>query len=490
MSSSKLQQAAVTGVFWSFIQNGGTQVINLILFVVLARLLGPESFGLIALAQSFIMFGSALLSQGLGSAIVQRENLEKAHLDTAFWFQVLIATTVALVALFGASFVAALYDQPILAPIVGWLSLTLIANSLNEVQQALLTRAFAFRYHAVRQLISISSGGVVAISMAFLGYGVWSLVGQQLVTGIVGVVVLWRISAWRPGLNVSFRHLKELFSFGSYLWGVNLLTFVYRRADTLIIGYFLGPVALGFYNIAYNVLLALNTMFTQTLYSVTLPLFSRLQDDVPRLREGFYQVTKLSSLAAFPTFTGIALLAPEIVLGFFGAQWSQSTPIIQVLAFFGLLNSVQFFNNSVIQAVGKPAWALALTALDALAIIATSLIFVHFGILAVACAYTVRGYLFSPASVWVLRRLVAIEIAPFLRQFITPFVSCFLMSAAVFSLRQVTSLAPIPAVLLYSLVGAFTYIAAVLLIEPSLYNRISSLLHLLSRNRDNPQKQV
>ncbi|MCY7278519.1 MAG: oligosaccharide flippase family protein, partial [Phormidesmis sp. CAN_BIN44] len=188
-----LQQKAVKGIAWSFIQSYGNQVITLVVFLLLARLLTPEVFGLIALANIFINFIQIFLDQGLGEAIVQRKELEPEHLDTAFWTNVASGAILMSIGLLSADLVAQFFHEPKLSSVIRWLSLSLIIGSLNVVQRALLRRNLAFKTLAIRTLIASLVAAVVGIIMAFQGLGVWSLVGMTLTERIIGTAILWKV---------------------------------------------------------------------------------------------------------------------------------------------------------------------------------------------------------------------------------------------------------------------------------------------------------
>src|SRR5919106_1377792 len=360
-----LRQKAVKGLFWSVVQKWGRAGLTTITFIILSRLLAPEAFGLVALATAFTVFIELFLDQGFGSAIVQREELEPEHLDTAFWLNVLtsILMTVGLIAASGL--LGALFEQPRLTSVLQWLSITLILSGLSSTQISILQRKLAFKEFAIRSMVANAVGGIVGISMAFAGYGVWSLVGQDLAGGLVRVVVLWRASDWRPGFKVSKRHYKELVTFGASIVGNNALNVLMKSSDDLLIGYFLGPTLLGFYTIGYQLLVIIIRLVTEVTNSVAFPAFSRIQHQPERMRNAFYKVTQYTSVFAFPVFIGLAALAPEIVPAVFGEKWAPSIPVMQVLALIGILQSVLFFNGSVIKASGKPSWQLGIMFLNA-----------------------------------------------------------------------------------------------------------------------------
>jgi len=417
-----LRQKAVKGVLWSAIQSWGTQAIAFIVFFVLARLLEPEAFGLVALAGVFLAFVQLFIDQGLSTAIVQRQDLEPEHLDSAFWTNLGISFLLTLVGIAVAGLVAELFKEPQLTPILRWLSLSFLLSGFKGVQQALFQRQLAFKALAIRSLVAVVAGGVVGVVMAFSGFGVWSLVGKQLVNELVGVVVLWGASDWRPGFNVSVRHFQELFAFGINLLGIRILEFFNVRSDDFLIGYFLGPVALGYYTVAYKLLLIMLQLLTTVTVKVALPTFSRLQQEPERMRQGFYQVTQLTSLISFPIFLGMATLAPELVPILFGKQWIPSIPVMQILAFVGILISVEHFTSTVIMAMGKPSWKLGLSCINSVINVIGFAIAVRWGIAAVAAAYVIRGYMLSPLSFFAVQKLIRLQLKPYLSLFFPPIV--------------------------------------------------------------------
>lgn len=471
-----LQQKAVKGIFWSFVQKWGRAGVTTITFVVLSRLLAPEAFGLVALATAFTVFIELFLDQGFGSAIVQREEIDDEHLDTAFWLNILtsVVLTGGLIATSGL--LAAFFDEPRLASVLRWLSITLILSGLSGTQISILQRNLAFKDLAIRSTVSNIVGGVVGISMAFAGFGVWSLVGQDVATSLVRAIILWRASDWRPGFRVSMQHYKELFSFGIPVVGNHALTVLMRRSDDLLIGYFLGPTLLGFYTIGYQLLLIIIRLVTEVTNSVAFPAFSRIQAQPERMRQAFYKVTQYTSVIAFPVFSGLAILAPELVPTIFGEKWAPSIPVMQVLALIGILQSVLFFNGSVIKAAGKPSWQLGIMVLNAVCSILGFLIAVQRwgSIVAVAAAFVIVGYLLAPVSYIAVRRLIQIDFKTYLWQFIPSLTASLLMVAVIAGLKFLLkdqSLNIYLELCIYLVAGALTYAAVIGVLARHLYHQ-------------------
>ena len=476
-----LKQKAVKGVVWSAIHMWGRDAISLLILVVLSRQLAPEAFGLVALGTVFTAFFRVFLDQGFSAAIVQRDDLQREHLDTAFWISVLTGVLLTTGTVAASGLVAAVFREPLLGPVLSWLSVSFIISALSSTQLAILRRTLAFKRLAARSMTAMTVGGIVGISLAFAGFGVWSLVAQTLAGGLAGVIILWRSSDWRPGLNVSTKHFKELFSFGAIIVGNKFLQVVVARSNYLLIGYFLGPNLLGYFTIGHRLLLVITRLVTGVTNAVAFPVFSRLQQNPKRMRRAFYDVTQYTSLLAFPVYLGLAVLAPELIPAVFGEKWAPSIPIAQVLALFGILQSLLAFNGSVIKASGKPSWQFGIMLLNAVCGVVGFLLAVRWGIVAVASSLVIVGYLLAPISCLAVRRLIQIDFRTYLGQFVIPLSASLIMVAAICGLKislEHQALNPYLQLSIYLIVGALTYLAVILLTARSLLRQMLDLVNL------------
>jgi PST family polysaccharide transporter len=476
-----LRDQAVNGLLWSFLDRWGGKLFAFVIFLVLARLLDPAAFGLVALATVFVSFVQVFVNQGFAEAVVQRHDLEPAHLNTAFWTNMGMGVVMTLLGVLGAGPVAALFGEPALAPVVRVLSLAFLLSALNGVQTAVLKRDLAFRALTVRTLSANAVGGVVGVSMAFGGYGVWSLVAQQLVGKAVEVVVLWRASGWRPGTEVSREHFGDLFAFSSNVVGINVMNFLNRRSDDLLIGYFLGPVALGYYTVAYRILRTLLDVLTSVTRQVAFPVFSRMQREPARARAAFYKATQYTAFASFPVFFGLAATAPEVLPVVFGEQWAPSVPVMQFLAVGGALVSITAFNGDVLLGMGRASWGLRLSVGRGVVNVAAFAIAVHWGIVAVAAALAIRVYAFFPVTAWVMRLLIGLEYGVYLRRLAVAFSGSLVMSAAVVALRLAVGPALAPGALLAVAVGvgATVYAVWIGLFAPAVVREVAETVRLV-----------
>ncbi|HXQ36990.1 MAG TPA: lipopolysaccharide biosynthesis protein, partial [Anaerolineales bacterium] len=436
----------------------------------------------VALATVFTVFIELFLDQGFGAAIVQRAEIEPEHLDTAFWINILTGLILTVGVIVSAEWIASLFEEPRLASVLRWLSISFVLSALSSTQISILQRKLAFKNLAARSLAASAVGGVVGIGMAFAGFGVWSLVGQDLATNAAGIVILWSASDWRPGLKVSKKHYKDLFSFGVSIVGNHALTVMIRRSDDLLIGYYLGSTLLGFYTIGYQLLLVIIRLVTEVTNSVAFPAFARIQNEPERMRRAFYNVTQYTSLFAFPVFIGLAALAPELVPVVFGEKWAPSIPVMQVLSLIGILQSVLFFNGSVIKASGKPSWQLWIMFLNAVCSVGGFLLAVKWGIVAVAASFVIVGYLLAPISYIAVGRLIKINFRTYLWQFIPSLAASLMMVLVIMGLKYLFRDQALNAYLelsIYLLSGALTYILVIGLTARQLYQELLDLVSLV-----------
>lgn len=476
-----LKKKVVKGFAWTSLQQTASQLISFLVFLVLARLLDPESFGLVAMATVVIAFFEVFSHFGFGAAIIQRDELEKAHLDTAFWADIGVRTVTMTVAVLLAGWAATLYGEARLAPVIQALSVTFVVSALSQVQTSILRRKLAFRTLAIRTLAAEIIGGISGVVLAMNGFGVWSLVARQLVTSLSGVVILWILSDWRPGLAVSRKHFKDLFGFSVNMMGLHMVNFFSRRSDSFLIGYFLGATQLGYYTVAFRLVRMLTQSMGGTINRVTWPAFARLQKDPKRLRKGFYSASQILALVIFPIFMGISALAPELVPLLFGDKWTHSILLMQILAFLGITESMSRIYNSVIVSVGRPGVLVTLRTLLAICNIIALLVALQWGLRGMAIAYVIVAYLFMPIYLVLLRKLAGINISKYFRYLVPPAAATVLMVLVIFACK--TPLAeigsPMVQVAILGVMGAIIYAGVLTLVSPAIVRHVLNLFRMV-----------
>jgi PST family polysaccharide transporter len=471
-----LRKRAARGATWSLVERWGAEVLAIAVFVVLSRQLSVQAFGLVAFAMVVIDFARRIVDGGFAEAVVQRGELDRAHLDTAFWTGLVIGGVMAAGVAGLATPIAAAFGQPELAPVLRWLSLGFVVRGLSSTQQAILVRSLRFNQLAIRTLVAELGAGIVAISLALNGWGVWSLVAQQLTAGILGVITLWTVAAWRPGLAFRWSIFRELAAFGVPIVGFKLLNVFSHRVDKLLIGSFLGTVALGYYEVATRIFHAITKVLGGVLGAVAFPVFSRLQNDRERMQRAYYEGTQLTCLVVLPAFFGLVAIAPDAIPWAFGAKWEPSVPVMRVLAGVGILQSLTRLNGSLIKAAGKPAWRLWVAVLQIAVTTLAILAVVEGGITAVAFATLGASLAVYPLAIGVVRRLIDIRIGRYAAQFVGPLVAALLCAAAALGARMAAAeLATPTRIGIAVAAGAVAYGVALRLVAPALLRRVQVL---------------
>lgn len=480
-----LRRTAASGVVWMAFQSIFIKASSFAVLLVLARILEAADFGLVALAGVTIAFLQIFINAGFSSALIQRDTLDPEHLDAAFWGNLAMSALFITLMLISAENISIVFAQPKLEQVIRWLSLVLLFNALSQVQVAVLKRKMAFKALAIRSAVAEPFAGAVAVGLALSGFGVWSLVIREILSAAIKLVILWSTSRWRPKFSFSMSHFYQLFNFSIHMIATSLVQFASKRGVTALIGYFLGPTALGFYSIGERVLLMLTDLIGGTISSVAWPVFSRLQRDPGKVRSAYLDVTSIVGLAAWPLFMGLAATATDLIPALFGSKWNPVVPVIQTFAFLGLLQTMFAFNSSVILALGKPQWRLALN--TAIAVLNVPLFFLvfHQGIAAVAMAYTCSWYLVSPLAVAMIKKLTDINLLNYFRLYVTPGVATLIMLAVILGVKKVyfPPQLDILHLAIQILAGAITYLIAVWFLSPDIVKKVWGVLSDLSKAR-------
>ena len=471
------RRAATTGVAWSLVQSWGGRIVSTAAFVVLARALDPEAFGVVALAVIFIDLGQMVINRGFGTSIVQRQDLTDEDLDSAFWFCVGMGVALAAVFCLSAELVADAFDEPLLAPVLRVLALNWVFGALSSVPQSILQRQLRFRSLAFRRLIAVTVSGFVGIVLALAGAGVWSLVAMALVQSGVGVVVLWSVSSWRPRWRLSTSRLRNMGRFAASVVATDLVNFLAVRGEGLVIGARLGPIPLGYYAVAAALPATpqRGVCLDDRLRRVPSVLPSAGSTD--RRERALLAVGRMTSLFAFPAFAGLAVLAPDLIEAVLGPQWQPSVVLTQLLALHGLRYSITYFISIVVVSTGNAGLELRLTILG-FSIKAVALVIgLQWGVVGVTWAVVATTYVTLPISLWSLRRTTGVTARRYLQQVTRPAAAALVMVSVVLGMRVVLDGLDAGVTLAVCFVVAVTsYLGTLAVIGPDLLAEVRTLL--------------
>lgn len=398
------------GVAWKVASQLFFQITRFAVLVTLARLLTPRDFGLAGMVLVFSGLVSIFTDLGLGAALVQRRELSEEDRSTAFWTSLTAGAAFSLVGIALAGPIAGFYGEPRVQLLFAAFSITFLLSALRTTQNALLRREMDFRSLELRTMGGYLAGAVAGILVALLGGGAWAIVAQQIAIAAVGTALLWTFSPWRPRLVFSLASLRELGSFGGKLFGTNLLFYANRNVDNMLIGRFLGASALGVYAIGYNVMLSPFREIATPIREVLFPAFARLKDEPERVGAAWLRVNRLLAAITVPISVTLVVVAPDFVPVVFGDRWKPAVPVVQILAWVGLLQSLQRLNGSVLQACGRAGMLLLFSVIAFIASMAAFVLGLHWGIVGVATAYAIATTFLQPFYALLTARAVGLSI--------------------------------------------------------------------------------
>ncbi len=382
---------------------------------VLARMLAPADFGLLAMAAVFTGFAAVFVDLGLTAALVQRPELTERHRSTAFWVNAGTALLLGLALAALAPLVAAIYDEPRLVGITVALAASLPLAGLGAVQTGLAERRMDFRRLAV-----IESGAVVlsfaaAIGAAWAGAGVWSLVVQALTQAGARSLGLWLSTSWWPRQRPDRESARELLAYGGHLAGYNATWYWIRSVDQLAVGVGAGAGPLGLYSRAYQLMLLPLSQVTWVSGRVMFPALSRLGDAVERIRSAYLRAVRLIAFVTFPLTVVLFVVAEPLVLTLLGGQWQGAIEIFRILCVVGLLQTVTATAGWIYQARGRTDWMFRWGLANAAVTVTAVVIGVQWGAVGVAVAYAVRTVLLAPPALAIPGRLIGMSLGDVVR---------------------------------------------------------------------------
>lgn len=347
-----LKKQAISGVKWNFAQQLSVQFINFGVQVILARLLMPEMFGLIAMVIIFISIGQTLMDGGMTSSLIRTTDPDQLDYSTVFVTNIIMSCTIYGVVYFFAPYIAEFYNQAILTDIVRLFALTFIIRALVAVHVAKLTKEMNFKLQMKLQIPATIISGVVGVTMAYQGYGVWSLVWLNLVQAIIFTIQYWLFIDWRPSLVFDKERFKHHFDFGYKLTLSGLIDTIYNDAYRIVIGKFFSPAAVGFFNQAETMRLFPVNQISAVVGKVTYPLFSKVNDDAAL--KSVYRITmKLILLCVVPVMFSLILVAEESFRFVFGEKWLPAVPYFQILAIASIIRPISTYNLNILKVKGR-----------------------------------------------------------------------------------------------------------------------------------------
>lgn len=406
LQSQGLAARTILATGWAVALQVVRQVYQVVVWVVLARVLTPEDYGLVGMATVVTGFVNTFASMGLSQAIVQRKKLDEDHINATFWGGIGIGVLLSLLVMGLSPIIAAFYHEPRLVLIVSVVSLGFIANALPAVHLALFQRKLQFKQFGIATAFGLTLAMVVSLVMAHYGWGVWSLVISPLLIGPATLLPATMMLGWKPRLSFHWHKFRDLIGFGSIVAGASMANYASNNIDYLLIGRFLGPGPLGIYTLAYNLMIFPLVQVSGTVAQPLYSSMSRVQDDEGRMRKGYLKAVYYVASVAFPLMAVLFVISPELVSVVYGQQWSAAIPLIKVFCVAGAIRSVGTFSGTIFRATARPQlefrWALVVIGIFFPMLLITT----QKGIVVVALGVTLAYLTLTPIVVLIANRLI------------------------------------------------------------------------------------
>jgi O-antigen/teichoic acid export membrane protein len=452
----------VRGMAWAYGAYAGGRTLVLVSTAILARLLSPSDFGVVALAVVFITFLEAIKDLGLSQALIVASPEEEAvRAQTVFAWSVVLGVLLALVTAAISPLVASFFDQPQLRGLLPVLGLMFVLRALGTTHESLARKHLNYRVRTISEIVEAGVRGLVGIALALDGFGAWSLVIGFVLGVASNTVVLWLLVDFRPRWRLTHTHLRDLLSFGGVLTLVDIAAVVFYNTDYLFIGRVLGAASLGLYSIGFRIpeLVILNVAHVAA--DVLFPAYSAL--DRTRLREGYITALRYMTMLTVPLAAGLVVLARPLILVVFGHKWVGSIPVTRVIALYTLFATLAIPPGTVLK-VTRRAWLMVIFSVPTIFVLAALLlIFTSHGIVAVAVATTALQATVAPVQVTVVSRQLVMPLWDSIRELIAPTFAALAMAGILVGIGSVIS-TPLPLLLVGVPVGAAVYVGLLWLV--------------------------
>lgn len=401
------------GVAWSAVRGWGSRFINLAVFFVSARYLTPSDLGVFSLVAAYLLVMQVLGEGGLADYIVQRSGHDQKQ-DSAIFYSQLASSSALAALIVGLSpwLAPLLIKHPDAIPIFIFSAITIPLTAIIRVPEALMRKALRFKALAYRGLITSAVAGVVAMVMAYQGFGVWALVVKQIVEAIIDALLIFIASRWGPGLpKIDTAILRAPYAYGSHLIGARLLDTLYSRMDVFLIGHFIGNASLGYYSVGQKIYQALFELLSKVFSNVAIPYMAREKSDMAAVKRIYLQFLQLVSMFALPSFVYVFIFSHELIIAVFGEKWIEAAWILRAFCVLGTVNCIAFFSGHVLMAMGDSKGYFAILALKSALLVGLGLIGVRFGVEGVVVAVLSAGILVVPYAHHKTRKWIGVSIA-------------------------------------------------------------------------------
>lgn len=431
-----LQVQVISGVKWTTVSQVSRQLISLLTLIILARLIPPRDFGLFGMAMVVINFILLFRDMGTVAAVIHFDDMDDQSLSSMFWVNACVGVIAFLLVFLLSPGISTLYGEADLVKILPWMGAIYIVSGISIIQQAYLEKQMKFRFLSMVDLLSTFSAALAAIASALMGLGVFSLVIQFLAAALVTAVMVWILGGWRPSLSFSWSGIRHMFRYSMNLTGFRIINFFVRNLDDFLIGKVWGAQQLGYYTLAYRIMLTPLQNISTVLTRVLFPAFSRLQADWVALREAFLKVSVIVAFVTFPMMLGLWVLAEPTVLCVLGESWKPVILLLLILVPIGLLHSIVTLVGLIYQSVGRTDVQFRWGVFSGAVVLVGFLIGIRWGVTGIAVSFCLMSILLAYPGIAIPFRLIRLKPADLFRGLIRPMAISLFMAVFLFFLSR------------------------------------------------------
>lgn len=460
MSEQSLKNKAVKGIAWKSINTFGKLGVSFIVSIILARKLMPADYGAIAMIAVFTSVLDIFTDGGLTAAIVRKENRTETDKCTLFYYNLVASYIIYFIIFTAAPFIANFYQMPILCKLTRVMSLGLLINPFASIQSIHFTINIDFKTPAYISLSCTVISAIIAIWMAYNGYGVWALTVPTLFTSVIGTIVKIIIVRWYPRSRFSWDSFKELFGFSSKLLGVEIINRIYNNITPLIVGKFFSPAQLGLYEKAKGWPSLPSETFTGVLQGVTFPVLSKMQDDTERLAANYRRIIKLSAFIVFPIVIGLAAVAKPMTIVLVTEKWIDSVLLMQLICFSMMWYPIHAINLNLLLVTGHSEYSLKLEIIKKIWGLIVLCAALPFGLIVFCAAGTVSSYVSLFINTWYTKKIINFGFWEQLRDLLPILGNCLIMGIICLAVQYpfdnhfIKLLLGIPIAIIYYIISA------------------------------------
>ena len=476
--AESLKTKTVQGIIWSTLERFSVQGIQFVVMIIMARMLTPNDYGLVGMLAVFIAVSQSLVDSGFSQALIRKQDRTETDNSTVFYFNLVVGLILYGILFVSAPFIADFYNEPQLVAITRVIGLSILFNSLVVVQRALLTIKIDFKTQAKAALTAAISSGIIGIWMAATGYGVWSIVAQQLINLGVNVLLLWILSHWRPQWVYSWKSFHELFGFGSKLLASGLIETLYRNIYLIVIGKVFSATDLGYYTRAHQFTDFPSSNLTGIIQRVTYPVLCSIQNENVRLADVYRRFLRISAFVIFPLMMGLAAVAEPLVLTLLKEQWLFTATLLSIICFSMMWYPIHAINLNLLQVKGRSDLFLKLEIYKKIVGVVILCITIPLGLVAMCIGSFFMSMISLVINTHYTGQLIQVGFFRQMRDLIPTFLLSVSMGAVVYFTINIISIHPIVQLGIGIITGILYYILLALLFK---FTEFKELIQLLKR---------